>query len=250
MNTDLLLALGALRGHPLNPMPYAEIIDTGGGFEAIHVPVETDRDGAYVLISNANARVHDSWEVGVFPDSGHDGLWPGQTRPRWVHALELLHQAVEDAIGVLQNWPAEEPDSHDALPEDVVEVILAAEELACCVRGEHGYDDLPAGCRRVDAALAAFGADRLNKLQRSSTTPPARGPRRAAEPYVAITGYQLRKLAEHYAPLLADGDHVWIRPVDGSADDEVYDITTGGLRIYGATMDTPETVFPAAPDRG
>jgi hypothetical protein len=171
---ELILALGALQGHPLHPFGDAQIIDTGGGFQAIHLTVATGRADAYVLISDAN--VDDgSWEVGVFPDDGYDGTWPGETGPRRVDALELLHPAVEDAVAVLSSWPLDRSSdpgpSWDELPGDVVEIILAASELACCVRGELGYDDPQAACQRVDAALNVFGAERLYKLEAGKPGP-------------------------------------------------------------------------------
>ncbi|RKQ90525.1 hypothetical protein C8N24_0330 [Solirubrobacter pauli] len=141
----------------------------------------------------------------------------------------------------------------DELPAEIVEVILAASDLADCTRGEVGYDDPAAACKRLDAALTAFGNDRLAKLQAAPPPAvPARSPRQrvpaSVQPLVAITGYQLRQLAAHYAPLLGDEDHVWMHPAEGSAEDEVYDITTGGLRIHEQPMDTAKATFPAYPE--
>ena len=252
---NLTLALGALLGHSLNPFGDAHIIDTGGGLNAIHITVPTGHADAYVLISDAN--VEDGWEVGVFPDSGHDGAWPGQPGPKFVPTLELLHPSVEDAVAVLSNWqvqtPADATPAWDELPPEIAEIILAASDLADCTRGELGYDDPQAACNRLDAALSAFGNDRLYKLQGaplpvlSARSARSRVPA-GQHPTVAITGYQLRELAAHYGPLLGDEDHVWMHPATDSADDEVYDLTTGGLRIHEHPMDTAQVTFPAYPE--
>jgi hypothetical protein len=254
--SGLTLALGALLGHPLYPFTDAHIINTGGGFQVIHVTVSTGLADAYVLISDA--KVNDGWEVGVFPNSGHNGAWPGTTGPKFVPALELLHPAVEEAVAVLSNWPVTAPadtsPAWDQLPAEVQEIILAASDLADCTRGELGYEDPQAACRRLDAALTAFGNHRLYKLQgrplpatAASALPRPRAP--GSDLTLAITGYQLRALAAHYRPILRDKDHVWMHPAPGSAGDEVYDLTTGGVLVDRSPTDTPKVTFPAYPER-